>query len=239
MSSSAASTAPVRNPITIVDWTKNPQEMYKKIVEYLKLKVEDAKGSGEKLVAVFDVDDTLICDCPTESDVWARHTLGWHVYNWCNAHGIHIRIVTARAASKLSVKYLMNQLRLTGYCNPPDESQGGKVTLVGDHTYHGSRPVKVYMEPAQFANSSHPNSHGMAKRMVRDELSAQGERVVLCMGDQITDHVAPTPKLQHYLARRFQPTTYYAFCNPKYPANLCIKTPEVYRGWSSSNRRRE
>jgi hypothetical protein len=226
----------VRNPVTVVDWSKNPTEMYHKVVAFLRLKVKDAQSTGEKLCAVFDVDDTLICDSPDEADTWARHTLGWHLYNYCNAHGIHIRIVTARAASRLSVKYLMNQLRKSGFCNPPDETQNGLVTLLGDPRYRGARPVEVYMEPGEFANSGHPNSHGQAKRAVRDALSRRGERVVLCVGDQITDHVESSPKLYHYLSRRFQPTTYYAFCNPRFPGNLCIKTPEIYRGWPSASR---
>lgn len=222
-----------RNPVTIVSWSLNAKEMYQEIAEFLRLKVADAGETGQKLCAVFDVDDTLFCKHPQLDNVIARHPLGWHLYNFCNRNGIAIRIVTARSGSPFSRKYLMNQLRLAGYTNPPDETQDGKVFLIGDGNYRGSREVKVFMEPQKHAMSGDSNHTAIAKREVRDLLTAGGERVVLCVGDQITDHVRPTPKLAAYLDQRFEPHTYYAFLNPRYKANLCVKTPEVYKGWPS------
>jgi len=180
---------------------------------------------------VFDVDDTLICDDPNIRHRFAFQPLGYHLYEFCRKNGIHIRIVTARAGSPLAVRFLMNQLRMAGYKNPPDETQEGRPSpLLGD-PYGGRAPVLIFMEPRKFAQSDDRMAHAQAKREVRQALSHKGERIVLCMGDKMTDHVDPTPKLRHYLNTRFQPGTYYAFRNPAFPDNLCIKTPERYRGW--------
>ena len=98
MSSSSSSTQP---PITIVDYGKDPKCIYEKACEFLRLQLRDAdkKADPTPLAAVFDVDDTLLCDHPEDEDVYAWHPLGWKLYNFCLNNRIQVHIITARFAT--------------------------------------------------------------------------------------------------------------------------------------------
>ena len=228
---------------TIIDYGKQPRPLYVQIVRYLKLVIDEARQTNgakpPRLCAVFDIDETLICTRPRQEDdqdndaddddggneQWARHPLGWNLYMWCLANGINVRIVTARDATPSNVKFTMEQLRMSGYTSGGSVTRAdGRVPLIGDDACD---KVRLYMYPAQ------GRGVGAAKRSVRAELAASGERIILSVGDQITDHVDPaSPAMASQLAQRFHPETYYCLrSNQSPPVALCVKTAEVYHGW--------
>ncbi len=230
-----------KKPFTIIDWGKAPRPIFERVIAYLQMRVDDARRTGERLCAVFDVDETLICSQPSlangnddddDSDEvrWARHPFGWALYQWCVAHGICIRIVTAREATPSNVKFTIEQLRMSGYGNGYISSTP---TLIGD-AHNGDvqdwRATRVYMHP-----DCEPDV-AAAKHAARRTLVQEGETIVLCVGDQITDHIAPTcHAMRAHLKQRFHPGAYYCMtCHrDDLERGLCVKTPEDYCGWQN------
>ena len=180
---------------TVVWETPRAHDMLRHVRAHL-----DKWGSTPHPVAVFDIDETLLInsrdDDATQGIV--DNKPGHALYDGVRKRNIPVYVVTAREKSTASFDFAVRQLHSLGYTSFE----------------------RLYLTPAQYRHDDDPSRF---KADARARIEAQhGGKIVLCVGDQITDHLAPGRSLDHPVRRDL----YCGFVSPSNPECLSVKLPE-------------
>ena len=169
------------------------------MVQYVRAHL-DKWASTPHPVAVFDIDETLLINSPEDAvtEGIVDNKPGHVLYNSVRKHKIPVYIVTARKKSEASHDYAVRQLHSLGY----------------------TAFERLYLTPTKYCRDDDPSRF---KADARARIEAQhGGKIVLCVGDQITDHLAPGQSLDHPVRRDL----YCGFVSPSTPECLSVKLPE-------------
>jgi hypothetical protein len=169
-------------------------DLQQRVVDHL----DHVGSSVERPAAVFDIDDTLLFNSPTEEDAIAPNRVGQRMFRELKRRGIPIYAVTARSHTRHGRDYASDQLRALGYRD-----------LAG--LYMTPRPYMADPTPGRFKSDARARIEG-----------GHGRNIVLCVGDQITDIVGPGEEVDG----RLRPDMYYGLVRSGRPELLSIKLPE-------------
>ena len=170
---------------------------YTKDPNQIKHKLKQYLKQAKDGAVVFDIDETLFVNL--EEDKIAIHPLGHSLYKFAKQQGRQIILVTAREGDPSSRKYVLAQLEQMGY-----------------HDFD-----MVYMQP------KHAESTAMYKYQTRNKIKEQFGRIVLNLGDQISDHFVQADEQEQLLTSVLHPRTYYVLKINNDPSDLSLKLIEI------------
>lgn len=185
--------------LEIVKECRTARDLYDTVRQHLSELPEDP-------VAVFDIDETLLLneagddDDEAKADTEAKdgvtvHRVGQRLYRMCRAAGVPVVALTARAHTKPGRKYAREQLALLGY-----------------------EVEKLYLLPREFADDPSP---ARGKEEGRRRIRGDDRSIVLCVGDQSTDHLGPNDRIAG--GRSMRPDLFYLL---RRDPTLYVKLPE-------------
>lgn len=195
------------SPITIVEYTKRPKVVQRRLQSFLDSILQHHKAS--ELAAVIDIDETLLLvedeeqseqtEQTEQSVKMTTHPLGYHIFQMLQQRQVEVVLVTARHGTQPTKEYTLEQLRRLGYTGPS----------------------KLYMVNQRHADDVSP---AVFKRQARLRVM-QRKRLLLNVGDQMSDMTGNYDSISSTeLAKMISPTTYY-FLNVPGDALLSLKLP--------------
>ena len=170
---------------------------YSKDINLIKHKLKLYLKQAPEGAVVFDVDETLFVN--VKEDKIALHPLGASLYSLVQKQGRKICLVTAREGDPSSRLYLINQLQQMGYRDFD----------------------MIFMQP------KHSESTASYKHGTRQIIKQRFGRIVLNVGDQLSDHFEKADEEEQLLTSVFHPRTYYVLKIKTDPSDLSLKLIEI------------
>lgn len=155
---------------------------------------------------VFDVDETLLLNHPSDDGRFRPNPSVVELYNYASSAGAIPYVVTARRKSPWSVAFLRKQLNEIG----------------------ANQPKKIYMVNKDYDNDS---SASRFKRDARGRIQDRhNKQILLNVGDQCSDMflTGEFSTENSIFERQLGPSLSYGLIDPTDPALLSLKLPSSY-----------
>ena len=206
-----------RPPPAVLFSTASPDEAVRHVQTIAHELIRICKDSTPPTqpLAIFDVDETLLLNHPTNDDKVAANPPIKRLHDWLKRQGVKIFVVTARRKGRWSRAFVDKQLKAIGYPAPQS------VEMVNKE--HDQQP-----------------SASRFKLNARERIAAKtGGRIILNAGDQASDMFlvepaaraadAATAKRNTQFARRHLPADmYHGIENADGISALALKLPADY-----------
>lgn len=155
--------------------------------------------------AVFDVDETLLLNHPSDDGRYRPNRPVVKLYNQAEELGVKRYVVTARRKSDWSQSYLRRQLRDIGV----------------------AEPERIYMVPRAYDDD---RSASRFKRDARLRIARKhGAQILLNVGDQASDMYDTAVRANVEFTRRLTPSLSYGIVTGSGdPAFVSLKLPATY-----------